>query len=126
MTNPERLNASSRNRRRITITISRCGATAIVAVGGCVVSGPQSAGFLLEALARCSCRDTDAIIVDLRDVELMDAAGIGVLASVYGDLRQAGMRFAVVNPSQFLREVFRIAGLDGLLLSGIEPAEDAA
>jgi anti-anti-sigma factor len=99
-------------RRCICIAISVCGSTATVAVGGCVVHGPASEGLLVEAMARCTYRDTEAIVVDLGRVEQMDAAGLGVLAYMYAEARSAGMQFTVENPSRVMREMFHITGLD--------------
>ena len=73
------------------------------------------------------------IVLDLRRVETVDAAGIGMLVS----LQAAGIYLKLANPAKPVREVLRTAGLDSMFevredcppegtWPGAEPAEAPA
>lgn len=52
------------------------------------------------------------IVIDLREVELLDSSGLGVLIALRNRSQQAGRRLGVVSDDGQLRDVLMIAGLD--------------
>lgn len=60
-----------------------------------------------------------SILLDLRTVERIDAAGIATLITLYGEARDRGHNFAVCNASGRVREILELVGLDRVLLSHI-------
>ncbi len=66
----------------------------------------------LAPLARQS-----SILLDLRRVERIDAAGIAVLISLYGIARDSGHSFSVFNASARVEGILRLVGLDRILAS---------
>jgi anti-anti-sigma factor len=51
------------------------------------------------------------IILDLKEVDAIDAAGIGVLVS----LQAAGIYLKLIDPNEHVREVLRVTGVDSVL-----------
>jgi anti-anti-sigma factor len=60
-----------------------------------------------------------SVMLDLGQVERIDAAGIAALISLYGKAREAGHSFRVTNPSPHVAEILALVGLDRILLSRI-------
>jgi anti-anti-sigma factor len=58
-----------------------------------------------------------SVTLDMRNIERIDAAGIAVLISLYGEARMSGHDFAVVNASHRVSEILELVGLDRILLS---------
>lgn len=52
------------------------------------------------------------IVIDLREVELLDSSGLGILIAIRNRSQQAGCRLGVVSDDGQLRDVLMIAGLD--------------
>lgn len=55
---------------------------------------------------------TSSVIVDLSDVTLVDAHGLGVLLQLREQAQTKGLRFELVNISRRVREVLRLTRLD--------------
>ncbi|MEV4641497.1 STAS domain-containing protein [Actinoplanes sp. NPDC049548] len=51
------------------------------------------------------------LVVDLAHLIFMDSTGIGALVAGYGAAQQAGVRFVVRNPSEFVYRQLAITGL---------------
>ena len=51
------------------------------------------------------------MIVDLTFVTFMDSMGIGTLVAGYNAAREAGARFELRNPSEFVHQQLRVTGL---------------
>ncbi len=58
--------------------------------------------------------------LDLRNVGLATAAGLGALVQLQAELRAVGSELVLTNARARVREVFEVAGLSGLL--GPRPA----
>jgi anti-anti-sigma factor len=58
-----------------------------------------------------------SVILDLKHVERIDAAGIAALVSLYGCAHNAGNDFSVVNASTRVAEILALVGLDRILIS---------
>jgi anti-anti-sigma factor len=72
---------------------------------GRIVRGEETR--VLCAVLRKKARE---VILDLRDVTEIDAAGIGALVS----LQAAGIYLKLLNPKPMIREVFRVTKLDSV------------
>ena len=57
------------------------------------------------------------VVLDLRQVERIDAAGIAALVSLYACARNTGHDFTVSNASPRIEEILALVGLDHILLS---------
>jgi len=84
---------------------------------GRLVHGEESA--LLCAAIRHHGRD---VVLDLADVTAIDAAGIGALVS----LQAAGVYLKLMNPTEQVREVLKLTGLERILEIVEVPIPDAA
>lgn len=57
---------------------------------------------------------TSAVILDLSQVSLVDAHGLGVLLQLREQAQEKGMRLELMNVGNHLREVFRMTHLDSV------------
>ena len=64
-----------------------------------------------------------SIVLDLRAVERIDAAGIAALISLYTGAHENGHEFRVERPSAQVAEILRLVGLDTVLLAPEEARE---
>jgi anti-anti-sigma factor len=55
---------------------------------------------------------TDSVVLDLSQVSLVDAHGLGMLLQLREQAQAKDMRFELMNVSNQLRELFRITRLD--------------
>jgi anti-anti-sigma factor len=62
-----------------------------------------------------------SVTLDMRHIERIDAAGIAVLISLYGEAHLSGHEFAIINASPRVVEILELVGLDRILISG-EPS----
>lgn len=88
------------------VTIEELGRTAILHCVGRIVHGHETR--ILCAAVRQRERN---IVLDLSQVEAIDAAGIGALIS----LQAAGIYLQLLNPTKAIREVLQITKLDSVL-----------
>jgi len=56
------------------------------------------------------------LVVDLQDVELLDATGLGMLVGAHRRARRAGRRLVLRNLSPQLTRLLRVSRLDRVLL----------
>jgi anti-anti-sigma factor len=89
----------------LTITVQDLGDTIILQCRGRIVRGQETA-ILCAAIQQ---RGQD-IVLDLRGVRSIDAAGIGVLVS----LQAAGVYLKLMNPTEPVREVLRLTNVDSV------------
>jgi anti-anti-sigma factor len=85
------------------LTVEDLGEVVILHCSGRIVRGSETA--ILCAALKQSGRD---LILDLAQVESVDAAGIGVLLS----LQAAGIYLKLTDPNEHVREVLKITELD--------------
>jgi anti-sigma B factor antagonist len=62
-------------------------------------------------VAALSTPDVPGLVVDLAGVTFLDSSGIGALVELAGDAQDAGVGFALHNPSERVRRVLTISGL---------------
>jgi anti-anti-sigma factor len=87
----------------LTITIQDLGAVVILQCRGRIVRGEETS--ILCPAVRHAGRD---VILDLKRVDAIDAAGIGALLS----LQAAGVYLRLRDPSEAVREVLRLTRLE--------------
>lgn len=87
-----------------------------------LVRGQEAA--LLERLAPVV--RTESVMLDLTEVERIDAAGIAALIALYGAARDAGHQFHVCNANHHVAEILTLVGLDRILLSCRTAADQLA
>lgn len=98
-------------------TFSAClefaGAQAVVAVSGDIdiVTAPQ----LRAVVDAVIDRRHRSIVLDMGDVDFIDAAGLGVLADGARRAKASGGSLAIRRPSPMLTRMLEITGLDGLV-----------
>lgn len=79
-----------------------------------LASAPQLGAQVIESLARHECN----LVLDFSEVRMVDSAGIGVLLSVQRRVRAVGGQLVVRNPSEHVRRVFALTGVDRRLQLG--------
>jgi anti-anti-sigma factor len=101
-----------------TVSIQNFRNVAILKCQGRLVRGEET-GLLCAAI-----RLPATAILDLAAVESIDAAGIGVLIS----LQAAGIYLTLLNPSDSVRNVLRLTGVDSIfaIAESLDEAIDAA
>lgn len=57
-------------------------------------------------------KDTRIVVLDLSDVDAIDAGGLAALVSLREWSQYRGIQLKLVNPSNFVREVLQRTGLD--------------
>lgn len=87
------------------VTIEEFDKNAILRCVGRIVRGDEHA-LLCSALGQ----EGRGISLDLREVEAIDAAGVGALIS----LQSAGIYLQLMNPSKAVREILRVTKLDSI------------
>jgi anti-anti-sigma factor len=88
------------------VRIEKFGTTAILHCSGRIVRGHESA--LLCAAVR---QNASRVILDLAEVEAIDAAGVGALLS----LQAAGVYLQLLDPTNAVQEVLRLTRVDTVL-----------
>lgn len=89
----------------LSVTVEELEQVAILHCSGRIVRGNETA--ILCAAVRRHGRD---IILDLANVDALDAAGIGAFIS----LQAAGIYLTLKDPNVHVREVLRITGLESI------------
>lgn len=90
----------------LNVTIEESEKNVILRCAGQMVGGDETA-LLCAAIGQ----PDRNIVVDLSQVDAIDAAGMGALIS----LQAAGLYLQVLNPAKAIREVLRLSGLDSVL-----------
>lgn len=57
-----------------------------------------------------------AVVADFSGLDYISSAGIGVILTVYKRLNDAGHTFRLINMTDRIKNVFKYAGLDEILL----------
>jgi stage II sporulation protein AA (anti-sigma F factor antagonist) len=86
----------------------------------------QAAAAFAEAVRNALDPDRDCLLLDLSDCPYLDSGGLGVILTVYRDMRERGW-VGVVGPSLNVRRLLELVGLlgeDSFLVFGNE--EEAA
>lgn len=100
----------------LTIATEIVGDTVVLHCHGRLVRGEESA--LLCAAVQHHGRD---VVLDLAGVTAIDAAGIGALVS----LQAAGVYIKLMNPTEQVREMLRLTGLEKMFEICEAPSQNA-
>jgi anti-sigma B factor antagonist len=87
----------------LTINVETFKDLAIVRCTGRIVRGENIRTLKTEVI---SAKDTRLIVLDLAQVESIDAAGLSALVSLHHRSRSRGIQLRLVNPSRFVLDVF--------------------
>src|SRR5882762_2660147 len=87
----------------LTVTVQTPGDVPVLRCAGRIVRGDETA--LICAAVQLPARN---IILDLTEVEAIDAAGIGLLVT----LQAAGFYLTLMNPTAHVRDTLRVTKLD--------------
>jgi anti-anti-sigma factor len=79
-----------------------------------MASATQLGAAVVESITGGACH----LIVDFADVRMIDSAGIGVLLSAQRRIHAVGGDLVVTNPSDHVRRVFALTGVDRELTIG--------
>jgi anti-anti-sigma factor len=93
----------------LTINVEKTGDVAVVRCAGRIVRGTEV--FTLRN-AVFSAKDIRIVVIDLSDVEMLDAGGLTTLLSLRQWARSRNVQLKLVNPSHFVNEVLTRVGLD--------------
>ena len=93
----------------LTINVEKTGDVAVVRCAGRIVRGTEV--FTLRN-AVFSAKNIRIVVIDLSDVEMLDAGGLTALLSLREWARGRNVQLKLVNPSHFVNEVLTRTGLD--------------
>jgi anti-anti-sigma factor len=105
------------NRNMLTVNVQNLGDKVILRCQGRIVRGHETA--ILCSAVQQQGRN---VILDLSEVDALDAAGIGALVS----LQAAGIYLRLSNPSEQVRQVLSATGLDSIFEFCKSPSRDDA
>ena len=94
----------------LNVKAKNSGRVAVLKLEGQVVIGKTET--LREAVE--SLPQTSSVIVDLSDVSLIDAHGLGVMLQLREESHAKGVSFQLMNVSRRLRQVLQITRLDAV------------
>jgi anti-anti-sigma factor len=87
------------------VTVVSSGDVLMLECRGRIVRGDETA-----ILCSAAGQNARSVVVDLTDVETIDAAGVGALVS----LQAAGVYLTLANPNAQVREILRVTKLDSI------------
>lgn len=93
----------------LTIDVEKTGDVAVVRCVGRIVRGAE-VGTLRNAVFAEN--DIRVVVIDLSDVETLDAGGLTALLSLQQWARNRNVQLKLVNPSHFVNEVLTRTGLN--------------
>jgi anti-anti-sigma factor len=93
----------------ITIDVERTGDVAVVRCAGRIVRGQEVHTLRTAVIAE---KDSRIVVLDLTEVESIDAGGLNTLVSLHEWTRSRGVQLKLVNPSHFVQEMLTRTKLD--------------
>ena len=84
------------------LDVEKTGDVAVVRCSGRVVRGEAVRSLRNTVVSE---RDTRIVVLDLSEVEMIDAGGLTALVCLHHWSRSRGIQLKLVNPSHFVREV---------------------
>ena len=93
----------------LTIDVEKTGDVAVARCNGRLVRGEAISVLKNTVVSR---RDTRIIVLDLTDVQTIDAGGLAALVALHHWSRERDIQLKLVNPSPFVREILRCTRLD--------------
>src|SRR5207245_3529541 len=107
------MSRSSKEPVMLTVDIERASDVAIVRCAGRIVRGAE-VSILRNAVI--SENDTRTIVLDLSELEFVDAGGLSALVFLHNWTQDRGIHLKLVHPSRFLREMLVRTGLAQLFV----------
>ena len=89
----------------------------VVVVAGDLDTG--SAPVLRAVFAQVEQEEIDEVLVYMRGVGFVDAAGLGVLVAGYRRLRGVGVPMRLISPRRSVRRALTLVGLDSVVVESI-------
>jgi anti-anti-sigma factor len=96
----------------LTIEVEKSGDVAVVRCSGRIVRGEEVCTLRNAVVSEKSSR---IVVLDLSDVDSVDAGGLTTLLSLHQWARSRGVQLKLVNPSHFVYEVLTRTKLDRVL-----------
>ena len=95
----------------LNVHVENLGRIAMLHVRGHIVIGPE-----IEALRRSVLLQfgVSSVVLDLARVSRIDARGLGLLLELREQLQSNGVEFLLVNITNLVEQIFRIACLDSV------------
>ena len=93
----------------LNINVAKTGDVAVVRCAGRIVRGTE-VSTLRNAVF--SAKNIRIVVIDLSDVEMLDAGGLTMLLSLREWARGRNVQLKLVNPSHFVNEILTRTGLD--------------
>lgn len=93
----------------LTIDVEKTGNVAVVRCTGRLVRGEEVRTLRKAVVSEGAMR---VIVLDLSDVETLDAGGLSALVSLHEWSLSKGVQLKLVNPSHFVREILLRTRLD--------------
>lgn len=93
----------------LTIDVEKTGDVAVVRCEGRIVRGEEVRTLRSAVVSE---KDSRIVVLDLSEVESLDAGGLTTLLSLHQWARSRGVQLKLVNPSRFVREVLARTQLD--------------
>lgn len=93
----------------LTIDVEKTGDVAVVRCVGRIVRGAEVRTLRNAVFAE---KDIRIVVIDLSDVEMLDAGGLTALLSLQQWAQSRKVQLKLVNPSHFVNEVLTRTGMD--------------
>jgi anti-anti-sigma factor len=93
----------------LTIDVEKSVDVVVVRCNGRLVRGAPIS-VLKDAVG--ALRDTRIVVLDMSELEMIDAGGVTALVSLYKCTQERGIELKLVNPSHFVMETLRTLQLD--------------
>jgi anti-anti-sigma factor len=93
----------------LTIDVEKNSGVAVVKCSGRIVRGAEVRTLRNAVVSE---NDTRIVVLDLSDVETIDAGGLTALLSLHQWARSRGVQLKLVNPTHFVHEVLTRTRLD--------------
>jgi anti-anti-sigma factor len=90
------------------------------------LAGPFTLSSLFEFQDAMRTNRPPIAIIDLTDVEYMDSAALGSLMTLHVSCQQHGRHYALIGASERLQTVFRVSGVNSILVTYRSLAEAEA
>lgn len=79
-----------------------------------VIKLGESAQFFAQTLQRALAEDSGHVLIDFSKINYIDSTGIGELVGYLGRFRDVDRKLILVNPSERIRKLLKVAHLEQL------------
>jgi len=92
------------------VNVKNFGPVSILSLQGRIVNGETAA----LRIAVDSQSEAKTLILDLTEVSMIDAGGLGVMLELYRQAKSRGASFRLMNPNEFVDRVLQITRLNSV------------